>query len=393
MVFNELWYIGVMLVTGLLFGRLAKLIKLPNVTGYLVGGLVIGPHILKLLPSGVVNEFELISDVALGFIAFSIGSEFKISHIKRVGVGPIVIAALEASAASICVIITMLALGQELPFALVIGAIASATAPAATIMVIRQYKAKGPLSETLLTVVALDDAAALMLFGVLSAIAAQMTGVAAASAGMAAAIIKPLIEIIGALAMGGVAGLLFTIPLRFFKKDGNRLCITIAFVLIMASLSKALGLSSLLVCMALGAVVVNVSSQSKHIMTITDGFTPPILMLFFVLSGSELDLTILPTIGIIGAAYIISRVIGKYLGAFVGAKLTKAPPQVAKYLGITLAPQAGVAIGLSILSATIVPQYSETIRAVILCATFIYEIVGPVMAKISLQKAGEIVAA
>lgn len=388
MTFNELWYIGIMIISGLVFGRLAKLIKLPNVTGYLIAGLIIGPQVLKLLPLGIVTEFELISDVALGFIAFSIGSEFKLSYIKRVGIAPIVIACLEALLASVCVICGLLAAGADLAFALVLGAIASATAPAATIMVIRQYKAKGPLSETLLTVVALDDAAALMLFGILSAISAQL--VSGSGGNMLAAIIKPIFEIVCSLLLGGVLGVLFTIPLRFFKKDGNRLCITIAFVFIAAALSVALGLSSLLVCMALGAVLVNVSSQANHIMKITDSFTPPILMLFFVLSGSELNLSILPTVGLFGIIYVLARVAGKCIGAFAGAKLMKMPPAVAKYLGLALVPQAGVAIGLSLLATSIVPQYGSTIRAIVLCGTFIYEIIGPVLAKFSLHKAGEI---
>lgn len=382
-----LWYIALMLFGGLLFGRLAKLVKLPNVTGYLIAGLILGPFVLRLLPLGIVDEMGVIADVALGFIAFSVGSEFKLSYIKRVGMMPIVIACLEALGATVLVTGSMLAFGQPPAFSIMMGAIAAATAPAATIMVIRQYKAKGPMTETLLTVVALDDAAALMLFGIASAIAQQMTS---GGGNVLASILQPFYEIFGSLILGAVLGAVFTFPLRFFKKQGNRLCIIIAMVFLAVSLATLLELSSLLVCMAMGCLFVNLSSQSEHVMSITDNFTPPILMLFFVLSGAELDITVLPAIGLVGILYVVTRVIGKLFGAFVGAKIMKAPAVVSKYLGFALIPQAGVAIGLSLLAGGIVPEYAQQIRAIILCGTLIYEMIGPVITKISLKKAGEI---
>lgn len=382
-----LWYISIMIFSGLLFGRLAKLVKLPNVTGYLVAGLVIGPQILKLIPSNIVSEFEIIADVALGFIAFSVGSEFKLSYIKRVGMMPIVIACLEALFASIAVTVSVLLAGKPLPFALVLGAIASATAPAATIMVIKQYKAKGPVTETLMTVVALDDAASLMLFGIATAIAQQLIS---GNGEMLHSILKPIIEIAGSLLLGGGLGLLFLLPLRFFKKASNRLSIIIGIVFLAVALANYWNLSPLLVCMALGAVFVNVSSQAVNVMDVCDGFTPPILMLFFVLSGAELDITVLSSIGLVGVIYVITRVIGKMAGSWIGAKIMKAPANVAKYLGPALVPQAGVAIGLSLIATTVVPEFGAEIRAIILCGTLIYEIVGPVIAKTSLKKAGEI---
>ncbi|MEG2813445.1 MAG: cation:proton antiporter [Oscillospiraceae bacterium] len=384
-----LWYIAMMIFGGLLFGRLAKLVKLPNVTGYLIAGLVLGPCVLKLIPADIVPQFSLIADVALGFIAFSIGSEFNLSYIKRVGMTPIVIAGLEALGATVLVTGGLLAIGQPLPFALVMGAIASATAPAATIMVIRQYKAKGPVSETLLTVVALDDAAALMLFGIATAIAGQLSATGAKTS-IPLAIAKPILSIVCSLLLGAVISLILVFLLKFFKKDGNRLSITIAIVFLSVALATKLNLSALLVCMAVGAVFVNISSQAKPVMKVADGFTPPILMLFFVLSGAQLDISILPTIGLVGVTYVIVRVIGKYLGALIGGKIMKAPPAVQKYLGPALIPQAGVAIGLSLIATTVVPQYGQTIRAVVLCATLIYEIIGPVVTKLCLKKAGEI---
>lgn len=382
-----LWYIALMLFGGLLFGRLVKFIKLPNVTGYLLAGLLLGPYVLGWIPSGIVSEMHVIADAALGFIAFSVGSEFKMSYIKRVGMTPVVIACLEALGASLLVTGTLIAFQQDIAFSLMLGAIAAATAPAATIMVVRQYKAKGPVTETLMTVVALDDAAALMLFGIANAIAQQIT---TGSGNVWCSILQSLYEIGGSLVLGALLGCLFVLPLRWFKKQGNRLSIIICGVFLAVALANFLGLSALLVCMMMGAMFVNISSQSNHIMNITDNFTPPILMLFFVLSGAELNISLLPQIGIIGIAYVISRVIGKLLGAYVGAKCMKAPPVVAKYLGFSLIPQAGVAIGLSLIAESTVPQYGAVIRAIVLCGTLIYEIVGPVITKLALKGAGEI---
>ena len=385
---SVLWYLALMIFGGMLFGRLAKLIKLPNVTGYLLAGLLLGPCVLGLLPAGTVDGMSIISDVALGFIAFSVGGEFRMTYIRRVGMTPVTIACLEALGATVCVTLAMLAIGQDLAFSLMMGAIAAATAPAATIMVIRQYQAKGPVSETLLTVVALDDAVALMLFGLATAVAQQLVN--GSSGNMLLTVLKPLYEIGGSLLLGGLIGLLLTLPLRFFKKQGNRLSLTIGTVFLAVSLAGLLELSALLVCMALGAVFVNVSSQAGPVMTITDQFTPPVLMLFFVLSGAQLDIGVLPSIGLVGVTYVVIRAAGKMLGAFLGAKWMKAPPNVAKYLGPSLIPQAGVAIGLSLLATEVVPEYGAVIRAVVLCGTLIYEIIGPVVTKISLQKAGEI---
>lgn len=394
-----LWYIALMLFGGLLFGRLAKFVKLPNVTGYLLAGLILGPYVLRFIPAGTVGEISIIADVALGFIAFTVGSEFKMSYIKRVGMTPIVIACMEAFGAALFVTVAVYlfmsftnpaaGFNENFSFALMLGAIASATAPAATIMVIRQYKAKGPVTETLLTVVALDDAAALMLFGIATAIAQQLT-IPGVGGSVLSSIGKPIYQIVGSLLLGAVLGLLFTFPLRFFKKSGNRLSITIGMVFLAVALATWLDLSALLVCMAMGALFCNVSSQSGDVMKVTDNFTPPILMLFFVLSGAELDVTILPAIGLVGIIYVVVRVLGKFCGAFTGAKVMKAPPAVAKFLGPALIPQAGVAIGLSLIATQLVPGMGAQIRAIILCGTLIYEIIGPVITKISLTKAGEI---
>ncbi len=379
--------LAMMIFVGMFFGRLAKHCKLPNVTGYLIGGLIIGPSVLGLIPESALADLDVIADAALGFIAFSIGSEFKISYFKRVGLTPIVIACLEALLGVVFVVIALLVAGFELPFSLVLGSIAAATAPAATIMVIKQYKAKGPVTETLLSVVAIDDAVALMLFGIAVAVAQAVSD---PEASVASALLDPIVEILGALVFGLILGLIFTIPLRFFKKDGNRLALTIAFVFLGIGLAEIFGFSQLLLCMALGASLTNVSSHTTHIAKLTDGLTPPIFILFFVLSGAELQISVLPSIGLAGLLYIVFRVVGKVLGASLGSVACHADPKITKYLGWSLMPQAGVAIGLSLLATQIVPDFGQQIRAIILCGTFIYELIGPAVTKLSLRKAGEI---
>lgn len=388
MEFDVLFYLACILFSGLLFGKIAKKVKLPNVTGYLVAGLLIGPSVLGLIPEGIVSQMTVLSDMALGFIAFSIGSEFKISYFKRVGFTPIVIAVFEALGAVFLVILGLAFTGHGLPFSIVLGAIAAATAPAATIMVIKQYKAKGPLTETLLSVVALDDAVALIAFGFAVTIAKSLES--AQTGSMLMSVLNPFIEILTAVVVGALLGLIFTFILRFFKSGNNRLILSIAFVFAAIAVSKLVNASSLLMCMSMGAILANTCKISDTIMKVTDSVTPPLFMIFFVLSGAELKLSVIPTIGLVGIVYVVLRVAGKMLGAWAGGAIMKAPETVRKYLGPTLIPQAGVAIGLSLVAESVVPQYASVIRAVVLCGTLIYEIIGPMVTKISLKKAGEI---
>ncbi len=383
-----LFYLGTILLAGLLFGRLVKFCKLPNVTGYLLAGLILGPYVLRILPADVVSKLDLVSDVALGFIAFSVGSQFKTSYFKRVGFTPVVIAITEALGAVVLVTVGLIAAGQSVPFSIVLGAIAAATAPAATIMVIKQYRAKGPLTETLLSVVALDDAVALIAFGFAVTLAKGMT--AGVGGSLLVSILKPFLEILTALALGAILAILFTVPLRFFKKSGNRLCIIAAFVFLATALANLLGVSALLTTMAMSAVFVNVYKSPDDIMKLADSITQPIFVMFFVVSGAELNLTVIPTIGLVGVVYVVLRVAGKWLGATLGGVLMKADSAIKKYLGPTLIPQAGVAIGLTLVAQQVVPEHAQVIRAVVLCATFIYEIIGPAVAKLCLVKAGEI---
>lgn len=385
---NLLFYLAIMLFAGLLFGRLLKLVKLPNVTGYLIAGLVLGPFVTKILSAEQVESLSVISNMALAFIAFTVGLSFKRSYFKRVGMTPVVIALLEALVAVFLVQGALIAAGFDVAFSIVLGAIAAATAPAATIMVIKQYGAKGPVTDTLMAVVAIDDAVALVAFGFAVSIAGVISGNGGRNIFLS--ILQPLWQVVLSLLIGAVMGVLFKIPLRFFKKSGNRLIIIIGFVFMTSALATLCGVSELLACMALGSVFCNISTESDSINDLCDFFTPPLFELFFVVSGAGLDVSVLPQIGVMGAIYVVVRCVGKYLGAFIGAKLMKAPDAVAKYIGPTLIPQAGVAIGLTIVAQSVVPHYAAQVRAVILCGTLIYELVGPAITKITLKKAGEI---
>ena len=384
---NTFINLALMIFIGMALGRLVKKIKLPNVTGYLLAGLLLGPSVLGILNEDFLNSASIISDAALGFIAFSIGNEFKISYFKRVGATPIIIATLESLFAVVFVVLGLKLIGCSTTFSLVLGSIAAATAPAATIMVIKQYKARGPVTETLLSVVAIDDATALIMYSISIAIATALSGGSASTTDL---ILKPVIEIGGALVVGAILGFLFLLPLKHFKKDGNRLSIVIAFIFMGLGLSQLCGFSSLLFCMAMGAIVANFSPDVNHIMKLSDRITPPIFMLFFVASGAGLKLSVLPAVGLVGVIYIVFRVIGKMFGASLGAIVCKSDKNIRKYLGPALIPQAGVAIGLSLAASSVVPEHATEIRTVILCGTLIYELVGPVISKTCLKKAGEI---
>lgn len=389
---------GILILTGLLFSKLAKIVKLPNVTGYLVGGLLVGPSVLGAIGIPIITdefllEMNSISEVALGFIAFTIGTQFQFEYFKKVGSRPIVIAIFEALIAVVFVFLGMVLFLQcDVAFALVLSAIAAATAPAATLMVIKQYKADGEVTKNLMSVVALDDAVALVIFGIMVAIANAITG---NTSSLAWTILSPFVEVFASLAIGFVVGILMSLLLKWFTGRSNRISVICAVILIVVSLSAiitVLNLSTLLACMMMGAVFTNTTKRSNVnvIMELCDRFTPPLLILFFTISGASLKLNILLTVGLVGLVYIVMRVIGKIAGAYFGAVITKSPTTVKKYLGLALIPQAGVAIGLTIVAGNVVPQYANEIRAVVLCATLIYELVGPAITKLALKKAGEI---
>lgn len=386
---NTLLYLAMLLLGGLLCGRLVKQVKLPNVTGYLIVGLLFGPHVLNVIPLNVIHNFEILSNIALAFIAFTIGNEFRISYFKRVGMMPIVIAIFESLTAVLLVQGILIVAGFDVAFSIVLGAIAAATAPAATVMVIKQYKAKGPVTETLLSVVALDDAAALIVFGFAISIAEALRG--GVNGGFPIyTIITPFLEVIAALGVGMILGLVFKFPLRYFKKSSNRQIITCGMVFLASGIANLIDISQLLTCMTMGAMLCNITRESENIAKLAEYVTPPIFVLFFAVSGAELNIELIPSIGMLGLLYVIFRAVGKMLGATIGAKIMKADPAICKYLGPTLLPQAGVAIGLVSVASTVVPHFAPKIRAVVLCGTLIYEIIGPAVTKLSLKKAGEI---
>ncbi len=397
--------IVVALVAGLLSTRLCKLLRLPNVTGYLVVGLIIGPSCFNLLTNETIEIFSLIVTIALGFIAFSIGGEFKLKSLKKLGKSVFIITFSQGFAAMLLVDIALVAIfllmnqynKENLALSIVLGAISTATAPAATLMVIKQYKARGPVTDTLLPVVALDDAIGLMLFSISFAIAKVFaTGDQITVMNI---LVYPLLEIVVSILIGGIIGAILAFAVKFFKSRANRLILMITSVLLGVAMCELFekmpfGLSSLLVCMMIGAVFCNLCGQSLAIMDGCERWTPPLFMLFFILSSAELELKLLISIGVVGVVYIIARSLGKYFGAFIGAKAVHANHNVTKYLGLALLPQAGVAIGMAQMVSANFSSVNETLAkqvvTVVLCATLIYELFGPVITKIALTKAGEI---
>ncbi|MFA9375475.1 MAG: cation:proton antiporter [Lachnotalea sp.] len=380
---------AIMLLAGLFCGRLAKFLKFPNVTGYLIAGLLLGPSLFNLIPTSMVTGFGVISDIALAFIAFSIGTEFNLSYFKKVGTAPIVIAICEACGAIIVVTFVLIVSGFDIKLSIMLGAIAAATAPAQTIMVINQYRAKGSLTSLLLSVVAIDDAVALIGFGFATTIVNMMSS--NVQTNIILSILSPITEILVSFIIGVTMSLLMKLIFRWFKKSSNRACIVISIVLMTYWLSEYFHGSSLLACMALGAMLVNIYSETESVIKVVDNFTPAIFMIFFVISGAGFEIAALPAIGIIGILYVVLRVVGKVAGAWFGGKITKQEDKICKYLGPTLMPQAGVALGLIVVAGKIVPEYEAQIRVIILCSTFIYSIIGPIAAKFALEKAGEIV--
>lgn len=401
--------LSIALLAGLLLSRLAKLVKLPAVTAYLISGVLIGPFVLGALniPGiGIISEqiegFGLISDLALGFIAFSMGNEFRLSQLKKIGKQATVIGVLQALITTIVVDVALIALHfampdtLSIPAAIVLASVATATAPAATLMVVKQYKAKGPVTDVLLPVVALDDAVGLVVFAISFGIARSM-GTAGVSP--LAIILEPLLEIVLSLLLGFVMGLLFTLCEKYFHSRSKRMAVSVTFVMLTVALSGLkfeigdihIAFSSLLACMMLGTVFCNICEVSEELMDRADRWTTPVLILFFVISGAELDLSVFAqwTVVVVGIVYIIARSLGKYYGANISARITKSDPNIIKYLGITLLPQAGVALGMAIKAIELGPD-GAIVRNITLFAVLIYEIVGPFLTKMALTKAGDI---
>lgn len=402
--------LSIALLTGLLLTRIAKIIKLPAVTAYLIAGILIGPFVLGSLnidglgftSSKQLLGFGIITDLALGFIAFSMGNEFRLSQIKKIGKQATIIGVFQAVFTTLLVDIILITIHFLIPekfplqAAIILGAIASATAPAATLMVVKQYKAKGKLTDILLPVVALDDAVGLIIFAISFGIA---TSVDVGQVNVISIIIEPLLEIILSLLLGLISGIAFNFCEKFFHSRSKRMAMTVTFVMLTVAISLTkfkigsvnITFSSLLSCMMLGSVFCNICNTSEELMDRADRWTTPIIILFFVISGAELELSVFKNfvIVLIGLVYIISRSVGKYFGANISSRATKADPKIIRYLGITLLPQAGVALGMA-MKASSLGNGGDIIRNITLFAVLIYEIVGPFLTKICLIKSGDI---
>lgn len=403
--------LSVAMIGGLLMSRLAKKLNLPAVTSYLVAGLVLGPFCIGALGLGKlgvgfgsledVASLDIISQTALGFIAFSIGNEFRLEQLKSMGRQAITVGILQAVITTVMVDIALIALHFIAPSvisvssAITLGAIAAATAPAATLMVVRQYKADGPMTKLLLLVVAIDDAVGLVLFSASFGVAQALESGAVS---LTTVILEPILEIVASLALGAAAGGLLHVIEKFFHSRSKRLSISIGFVLLTVGISMVefeaggihVGFSLLLVCMMTGTVFCNVCDTSEELMERVDGWTAPLFVLFFVLSGAELDLKILsnPLVLLVGIVYIIFRSAGKYFGAYSSCSLTHCAPNITKHLGITLLPQAGVALGMALTAQQL--SDGSMVRSVVLFSVLVYELVGPALTKRSLIAAGEI---
>ena len=402
--------LSISLLAGLLLSRLAKKLKLPAVTAYLVAGILVGPYCLgRLGIQGLgfvsmanVKSYSIICDTALGFIAFSIGNEFRLTQLKKIGRQATIVGVFQAVVTTIVVDLALIALHFAMPnvltieAAIVLGAIASATAPAATLMVVKQYKAKGPVTDMLLPVVALDDAVGLVIFAISFGIARAMNS---GTVNITSVIVEPLLEVTLSLLLGAIMGFLFHICERFFHSNSKRLSVSIAFVLMTIAISKLtfnvggvhIAFSSLLTCMMLGTVFCNICDFSEELMARADRWTAPLFVLFFVLSGAELEMSVFGNLlmVLVGIVYIIARSAGKYSGAYISAKISGCDDNIVKYLGITLLPQAGVALGMA-MKAKEFGEIGEMVATITLFAVLVYELVGPMLTKIALTKAGDI---
>ena len=404
-----LFSLSISLLAGLLLSRLAKKVQLPAVSAYLIAGVLVGPFLLGSLgipgigiTESQVEGFGIISDLALGFIAFSMGNEFRLAQLKKIGKQATIIGVFQALFTTVVVDVVLIGLHfiipdkLSLPSAIVLASVATATAPAATLMVVKQYKAKGPVTDVLLPVVALDDAVGLVVFAISFGVAKS---IATGAVDVLSVILEPLLEILLSLALGFVMGLLFTLCERYFHSRSKRMAVTVTFVMMTVAISSLqfqigsvhISFSSLLACMMLGTVFCNFCDVSEELMERADRWTTPVLILFFVISGAGLELSVFAdaTVVVIGIVYIIARSLGKYFGAGISARLTKSDPNIIKYLGITLLPQAGVALGMAIKAMELGPD-GAIVRNITLFAVMIYEIIGPFLTKIALTKAGDI---
>lgn len=382
--------LSIAILVGLVGARVAKKLKLPNVTGFLLGGLLLGPSFLNIIGIADKPVVNFVNELALSAIAFNIGGAFLYEDFKKLGKEIFLITIFEVvGVVAVVFLVMFFLLKQDFVFSIMVASMSAATAPAGTIMVIQQYRAKGPLTNTILPVAALDDALGIMVFGLALSVAKISTG-AGADVSRMMLFLAPFIEIVFSLLLGLVLGIIYSRLISYVKLQDELLSLTLLFILGSTGISYLLKLSPLLTSMMIGAVYVNLSSTPKRSFKVLNDITPPINLLFFAFAGASLDLSILTKIGALGIAYVLARAAGKIIGATAGAKLADSDPVIQKYLGLALLPQGGISIGLSMTVARELPKYSESIVTLILFSVLIFEVAGPVLAKISLSKAGEL---
>lgn len=370
-------------------GRVARKFNLPDVTGFLIGGLFLGPSFLNIITKADMGMVNFINELALSAIAFNIGGEFIIKQIRKLGKEVFIITVFEVVAVVLLVFVVMFyGLKQHFVFSVMVASMSAATAPAGTMMVIRQYRAKGPLTNTILPVAALDDALGIMVFGLAMSLAKISLGEVTGGGLMLVA--APFIEIFSSLLGGAILGVILSYLSKFVKSSEEMTSFILVFILVSSGFAQVFGYSSLLSSMMMGAVFVNISQKPLKVFSNINSFMPPFNLLFFALAGSSLDLGVLSSIGVLGLAFVISRLIGKVYGTTMGAYVANSEPTVKKYLGWALLPQGGISIGLSMIVKEQLPAYSDEIVIVILFSVLVFEIVGPIFAKIAITKAGEV---
>lgn len=386
---NGFIIVGTCLLVGILLGKLMIRFNIPSVPGYIIAGLILGVSGFKIVNGDNLENFAFISDFALGIIAFNIGSELNIKVLKKMGKSILIIAVCESLGAFTLVTSIMLLLKQPIETALILGAVSSATAPAATVMVLKECKAKGPLTSTLLGVVAVDDAVCLMIYSIAASVAKVFVNHEVVTINKI--LIHPIMEIVFSIIAGGILGVILAYLLQKARNNTELLSFVIGIIVLLVGLSQAFHLSPLLACMSLGIMIANVSSSANKVFRSIESFSPPIIAAFFVFAGARLDISLIPHIGLVGVLYLTFRVLGKVLGAALGGKLSKAPSVVTKNLGFGLISQVGVAIGLAI---TVQHEFAGTdlavlVLTVLLATTILTEIIGPILTKKAIIRSGE----
>lgn len=386
---NPFMGLGIALIIGVLCGKLMNKVKIPSVAGYILAGLIVGVSGLNIIDGDLIEKVSFLSDFALCIIAFNIGSELELSIIKSLGKSIFIIAFFEAICAFILVGTVTYALTQDVAMALILGAVSSATAPAATVMVLKELNAKGPLTSSLLGVVAVDDAICLIIYAIAASIAKVFIDHDAIT--VQKVLILPVKEIALSIVVGAICGILLSYLIRISKRDSEMLPFIVGSLLLVDGIAAMLELSPLLTSMAMGIAVANLAVHKHKAFSSIEAFSPPIVAAFFVLAGSRLNIAYLPQIGLVGVAYLLFRIIGKLLGASFGATIAKAPQNVKKYIGFGLLSQVGVAVGLAITVNREFPgtELGSMVVTILLATTIITEIIGPIATKHAVTSASE----